>query len=462
MAVGKTKTSISTSNILNGMQEAQRALSSDNAIAARIGAGMRGMVSLSKALGLGGKLPFTIDKLSSNTKWVLGQLGIDSQAIVRVGQYDSALAKQSETTAQSIFGKVINGVFGWGDAKNATPVMIALARANAAHQKNIARQKAAFNEQTVQASPYAMDLLAFAPKFKFLFVVQFTFNEPYASVDQNFQKQFAFVVKKASRPEVKYQMEDVNYYNHRTKVVTKAEWDGMSMSFYDDGMNNAATFYSLYTRAMSPILNIRSTEELINAENSGLTGSMRYGKPIIGKAGQVVAPLFNTGSTGAIADDQKTIIKEINIFHVYDNGKFVNNYTFMNPRISHIELDDLDMSSSEINTLDIKFEYDSVYVRLARKFSDVGLTDKTNVGRYPLRDRSDKLTQHTSNPNFLYGIDDTEMGGAVTDAAKIMASAQNRIQTGGKQQGFFDKYKKEISTASNLIAGAFSFFGKKK
>jgi hypothetical protein len=381
---GKTKSSISTSAAINAISEARRALDPRNPVASRVGAGLRGLVSISRAISAGGKLPVSIDRIPSDVKWVLNQVGINSQAIFKVGQFNKTVASAGEAAAKAVFGKVSSGTFTTKDIPVYQPPLERLAELD---QQVYTPKLPPMRDITV--SPYAMDLFAFAPKYKFLFVVQFTFNAPYMQ-DSNFQRQFAFVVKKSTRPGVKYNQEDVNYYNFRTHVTTKAEFDEMSMSFYDDGKNNVNAFYTAYIRAMSPITNYSDPSQVNNLENEGLLNNTNNGAmEIPGIVGAMPYSQMSSGSTGPLAESNKTIINNIRLFQVFDYGRKVNIFNFYNPRITTLDLDDVDMSSSEVNTMDIKFVFESMYVDLDKPMQDVGLTDLTNQGLYPLRYNGD-------------------------------------------------------------------------
>ena len=80
-------------------------------------------------------------------------------------------------------------------------------------------------------------------------------------------------------------------------------------------------------------------------------------------------------------------------------------YTCINPRITSFELDDLDMAVSDINMVEMKFNYDSVHTEV-----DVAM-NKVDFGAlatalYPLR--------HVGNPQPRGQINYAE-----TDAARI-------------------------------------------
>jgi hypothetical protein len=377
---------------LNAVNEARRFFTATNPPASAVGAGLRALVSISKAIGLGGKLPVSIDNISGGVSWALGQVGINSQSVFKAATTNRGVVAAGQAAAAAVFGKVSSGAFTTQDITTYQPPLenlnyLVLSMPSPAQQPPL---------HDSQVSPYAMDLFAFAPKYKFMFVVQFTFNDPYMQ-DANFQRQFAFVVKKSTRPSVKYNMEDVNYYNFRTKVTTKADFEEMSMTFHDDIKNTVAAFYTAYTRAMSPVLNYSKWNETLKIDQQGMTNNTNSGKiDIPGIVGSLPYSKSSSGSTGPLADgaggegNTATIIKHIKLFHVYDYGRKVNVYNFYNPRIESLDLDDVDMSiDSEGNSLEIKFNYEAAYTELNLNMQDLGLEELTTQGAYPLRFNGD-------------------------------------------------------------------------
>lgn len=378
MAV-KNQKSISTSHALNALLEAKRALTASTPAASAVGAGLRSLVSISKAVGLGGKLPATLDNVSSNTKWVLNQLGINTHAIFEVGRTNKSVAAAGQAAVNSVFGKVAAGKFTKQDIPLYQPPLENLNRLS----KQIFVPKAP-PRYNIEVSPYAMDLFAYAPKYKFLFVVQFTFSPSYQALN-SIQRQFAFLIKKTTRPSVKYTTDDVNYYNYRSKYITKTEFDEMSMTFYDDSKNSIGAFFTAYTRAMSPILN----HEMANPtmlESLGIPDATNTNMASIPGIQGGIPSSQSSGSSASLADNNQTIIDNIKLYHVHDYGRRVNVYTFHNPRLTALDLDDMDMSSSDVNTMDIKFVFDGFYVDLDQTISSTGLTDITTAGLYPLRE----------------------------------------------------------------------------
>lgn len=378
--VGTPRKSISTSHTVNALSELQRVLNSKNPANSRVGAGMRSMASISKALGKGGKIPYIGDEVDSDVKWVLGQLGIDSQTLFKVGQRNPGLAAQGTSASQTIFGKVISGIFGNVDIPIFQPLF-----------ENIYQQGVEFYKppapplKVYEVSHYSDDVWKLAPKYKFLFVVQFTFNPPYFQ-DYDVPKRFAFLVQQSTRPSVKYHAESVNYYNFRTSMTTKAEFEDMKMSFIDAGDNSAMAFYKGYLQAMSPVTNYSTAEQAHDLESQGMNTTITNDARVPGMTTTIPTISRNSGSTGHLANEQKTILQSVRVYQIYNYGKKANVFSFFNPRILTLELDELGMDKDDgPSMLNLQFNYETMYIDLDKNMQDLGLSDLTNVGLYPMR-----------------------------------------------------------------------------
>lgn len=243
------------------------------------------------------------------------------------------------------------------------------------------------------ASPFAMDLIRFAPKQKFLFIVQFTFREPYQAWS-NIAQDMAFVVKTSTRPNVQFDYEEVNMYNFRTRIPKRAIYEPITMTFIDDTQNNANLFYIAYMRAMSPIANIGGMREQIptvaqyqeQSMNRDIDQGMTFDRGANTYRG--------SASLGALTDNVENVLAEIKIFHVFEYGRLMNVYRFFHPKITHLQLDDLTMSESGNGSeVSLNFEYDGLHV-----IPNYAISDTTTYNIETLSNQGDGL--YPIKPNF--------------------------------------------------------------
>ena len=109
---------------------------------------------------------------------------------------------------------------------------------------------------------YADDLLDVGVKPKFLYKVKFIINPKTGmSADEITLLQKAqFLIKTIDKPTIQMEYQDVNYYNFRTKVLTKVTYSPLNMVFFDDASNYVTNFFVKYLGYISPVFNRYSTE----------------------------------------------------------------------------------------------------------------------------------------------------------------------------------------------------------
>lgn len=225
-------------------------------------------------------------------------------------------------------------------------------------------------------SPYAMDLLAYAPKHNFMFMVEFVFQPDYADLgfdnaDKAQTIKFQYLCRSFQRPDITIEYEDVNMYNFRTKVAKKVTYAPVMVKMYDDIKNSTMEFAEKYLKAMSPIANVAP-------ESSGLMEyhGQNYGKGYKPRSGPTLPG--GTGSLGGLINNNNTILRLVNVYHVFAFGKKVNSYTLINPKIQRMVMSDFSMEEQEAATLELELSYDSYYIQ----------TNVTNIGLEQLQDRS--------------------------------------------------------------------------
>jgi len=200
------------------------------------------------------------------------------------------------------------------------------------------------------------------PKFKFMFMVEFVFHPEYQHLmtsERGVKSGFEFVVKNSSRPNVSFEYEEINMYNYWTKIPKRTVYEPMTMRFYDDIQNNAGTFYTNYMRAMSPIAN-----EGMDG-NAMLPQHYQERSLTANTISRTAVPNNTIGgaSLGSLNGDASNILLEVKLYHLYDWGKLLNVYHMYNPKITNLNLDDVDMAESGAGSeLEIQFSYDGLYV----------------------------------------------------------------------------------------------------
>lgn len=207
--------------------------------------------------------------------------------------------------------------------------------------------------QTIQNwRNYAQIYSDVTPKLGFMFMVsfEFEFNTPLASsINSDLRgKMYSFYVKSVDRPKITYEYDEVNMYNHRTRVLRRMNYDPVAMSFYDDGNSAVLEFVNTYYKMMSPVANIpvgSSTEMFTN-------GGMNFSRGGEDSSG--------TGHPNVISETATQIIKKVKLYHVYGNGSRMYVFEFINPRIENITLSALDMSQSDVSTVDLTFNFDAL------------------------------------------------------------------------------------------------------
>lgn len=330
-----------------------------------IGEGLRTMSNVSNSIRTGcGSLPTVIgSSIDAGANWVLGNLGFAPTVIESLRDFHPEIANQAYGQAQQIYQHIKDGNFKVTDIPYYLQDFQNLERLSRGIFTS-GNDRLNSLTPTCEASPYAIDLIARAPKFKFMFMVQFVTAPGYDALD-TILRGMAFVVKKSSRPKITFHTEDVNYYNYRTKLTTKTEYDEMTMSFHDDITNNTTKVYNAYLRALSPIANQSPSIVPTDLEQKGMSFVDNTLTTSIDAIENSIGVNTYAASLGPqVNDNKQQVFQKIILYHIFDNGNTVTTYEFVNPRVTQLIPDEVDMSvGNEGNELSITFVYDYVYVQ---------------------------------------------------------------------------------------------------
>lgn len=304
----------------------------------------------------------SLDNVNGGGLAVLDALGIDSGTVQQVGNFYPQVANRTQGQAEAIFEKVKQGEFTlqdipefFSDFQNLEQLARGIFNPSSSTKSQ---------DRLCTASPYAVDLIAYAPKYNFLFIIDVQFSEPYKEWggDKSFGDGLAFVVKRSTRPAVEFDYEEVNMYNFWTRVPKRTIYPPVTMSFYDDNKNAAHLFYTAYMRAMSPIANMYNRFPQVGSYE---VDNMNWQRPADGATFDETSPeLFGySSSLGPLLDNKTSIIQRIRLFHVFDYGRLMNVYNFFNPRILSFTPTPLNMAETGDGAeFEFEFAYDGMFI----------------------------------------------------------------------------------------------------
>lgn len=281
---------------------------------------------------------------------------------------------------------------------------------------------------------YATELIAYAPKYKYLFVVEIEWKPSYAQQMKDIQA--AFVIKNSTRPNINVEYEDINMYNFRTQVPRRVMYQPMTMRFYDDNMNQSMIFWNAYLKAVSPISNMTFPDVF---DESGMGFDALNSTSAYGFATHNYSASYGPTNTPT----EKDILKQINLYHIYKQGKLMNVYRFYNPRIENLVLDDVDMSNgSEGTEVEITFKYDALNVstgsgeskdinsnvKSEQDFESQSITSTADslLGQLKSIEKNlDAITQ--GKTNFKTEVQDSQLKGSRQEAQRAAESIESGI-----------------------------------
>lgn len=323
--------------------------------------GLRDLVKISDSIRGGTNAAIITNGVSGKNQEganvVLEKVGISPNEAVKAGRFNPGVVNRGTAEAKGIYDRVKQGNFKLKDAPNSFQNLQNLKSLVGGVYTPGAGESSRI--ELCGAVPYARALIRFAPKYKFLYIVQFTFKPEYADLSE-YANNMAFVVKTCGRPNVNIEHEEVNMYNFHTKIAKRVSYEPITMRFIDDQKGMAHYFLSTYIRAISPIT--RSPSTIIDTdivdyrqfEDNGLGRVSSDGK---------VSDAFASSSMTKLNGNVTSIFNEIRIFHMYDNAKRMVAYSYANPKITSINFDELDMAENgNGNEIEMQFAYDRLAI----------------------------------------------------------------------------------------------------
>ncbi len=200
-----------------------------------------------------------------------------------------------------------------------------------------------------------------SPKYNFAYTVQFFFSnkmeeQGLSDSEQQDPMHNHFAVIKVTRPQPTINYQKVNFYNFRTNIATSLDYGQVNISFYDDAKNRAFNIFMGYMKAISPIANV--TSDFANRLD-------RLGQYIEGEQHSASIGSLDMAAGSSEPTRRHGLIKRLRLNHFFkENGQeYVINYDYLNPKIVTAVPSDLDMSQNGVSTVDMTFNYDSVFMK---------------------------------------------------------------------------------------------------
>ena len=413
----------------------------------QVAAGLRTLASASNSIRDGSATSAIItngvsgDANGANV--VLSEVGINPQQAEKAGQFNPGVLNRATAEAESVYDRVKQGNYklddipgSFQDLQNLKTLTDGIFTEGSTDQNKI---------ELCGAKNYAQSLIQYAPKYKFMFVLQFTLKEEYKDWGTH-ANHMAFVVKNTGRPNINIEYEEVNFYNFWSRVPKRTVYEPITMRFHDDQKNGAAEFFQFYLKAISPIARMGGyrTSQVMNhehLENVGLNGSRR--------------DLDTSASIGALEGDHTAIIDTLSVFHLFDYGRLMSVYNYKNPKILSMNLDDLDMSEGASgNEIEFQFAYDALHITPALSVKTEADTLKTITGE-----------PYTNNgyiePVFPWGPDAQESAGGLeelprTEEESLVERAGGAISSavGDITTAFGSAVDSVTSAANNAVSSA--------
>lgn len=378
--------------------------------------------------------PFEAVELGANI--VLDATGVGRAGLDAVNNVNAPVANRALGAAKDIFQQAKRGNFQLGDIPGVfqdLQNLETLAR-GIFGGGDVTANEGSLSRFPCQPSPYALDLIQRAPRFKFMYMVDIKFTPAYQEYN-GIASGLAFITKSSTRPQVDFEYEEVNMYNYRTDVIKRTLFQPMTMRFIDDNTGTAMRFYELYMKSISPITSLEPRSpavsgtfeetsmdfkqreavqfserlpisETVVPSNSGFPGvteateaarqaaisaARGHVNNLTGffgnesekaaarnasvEAAQRQAEVGRYAATvGALTPGPKNLLETITLYHIGDYGDSITAFTMYNPKITSLQPDEVNMADNgEGSEFSFEFKYDSLVVTPNQDMKKFGL-----------------------------------------------------------------------------------------
>lgn len=340
-----------------------------------------------------GNVSFAGRTINQVSRTVFSTVGINPN-VVPSDPNGKTIYDRGKGAAEYVGGLLIAGAIGELDLPGPANDLAALAF----WQMNYGELPNDITDPGCGISAYAIDLIPYAPKFNFMFMVEFIFQPDYADMglqetsqlDRNESIKFKYLCRSFTRPTVRTEHEEVNMYNLRTQIPKKVIYEPVTLKLLDDNKNSSMVFLEKYLKAFSPVARVHPQRQDL-MEIQGMDYSPYVNTQ--NKTGNIISNNLLTNSSasmGGLVRENRTILRKVEVYHMFNYGMRANKYSFLNPKITQFDISDFDMDQgTEIASIDIQMVYDSMFIETDIDMS-FDIEDLSKLGKRHLRSKGPK------------------------------------------------------------------------
>ena len=352
-------------------------------------------------------------------------------------------------------------------------------------------EEACICEDVFNPAKYIAD--HYFPKYSSWFCVEFEFTDGYKANITPLPT-FAFLCTKATRPTIKFDIEEVNKYNQRVFVQKRSEYEPLDLTFIDDDKNITHTNFETMLRLLVPNMNLQGAPKLsdvmaFNTSSVGITdqlddsaevfklpkfsisdndGSSPIKVPDVPKAFQTyagsIAPYYEPYMKG---NGGGFYIKQINVYQVYRWGNFVNKFQYFNPIMSSCAFSEINAVGDVESSVSTSFRYGSMTISteeitssVADKLKEIS-TGKEGSDALTVADGSYKSPKVQLGPDSKrlakYGITTKNEPNFLDKAVKVLVNKAKELANGLKTKllSFAKKHLTDpLASLGKLLGGS--------
>lgn len=348
-------------------------------------------------------------------------------------------------------------------------------------------EEACMCEDVFNPAKYIAD--HYFPKYSSWFCVEFEFTDGYKANITPLPT-FAFLCTKATRPTIKFDIEEVNKYNQRVFVQKRSEYEPLDLTFIDDDKNVTHTNFETMLRLLVPNMNLQGapklsdvmaftdpndaglaqvqsdTNELLDGIDTSSANQLRSNTKQLTNGFQTyagsIAPYHEP-----IMTKQGFYIKQINVYQVYRWGNFVNKFQYFNPIMSSCAFSEINAVGDVESSVSTSFRYGSMTISteeitssVADKLKEIS-TGKEGSDALTVADGSYKSPKVQLGPDSKrlakYGITTKKEPNFLDKAVKVLVNKAKELANGLKTKllSFAKKHLTDpLASLGKLLGGS--------